>query len=157
MSKANLRASVHLAYRLRRSRITFRIAVGLLRSPDLRDLNGRRFASLTCGYASLDGFTALGKSSHLRLHRISNTSQQIGFFRPLVTSNPSQLRLGRYPTTLGFGRMSPRGRNKFLFAGFGWISVTRLLSLQGKTEKRNRLFLHKTAPLCNVLWGIFAF
>ena len=39
--------SVHFTYRLRRSRITCRIAVGLLRSPDLRDLNGRRFASLT--------------------------------------------------------------------------------------------------------------
>ena len=35
------------SYRLRRSRITFRIAIGLLRSPDLRGLNCRRFASLT--------------------------------------------------------------------------------------------------------------
>ena len=75
----------------------------------------------------------------------------------LRRTSPSQLRLGRYPTTRGSGRMSPRGRNKFLFAGFGRISVTRLLRLQGKTEKRNRLFLYKKAPLCNVLWGIFTF
>ena len=34
-------------------------------------------------------------------------------------SNPAQLSLGRYPTQFGSGRMSPRGRNKFLFAGFG--------------------------------------
>ena len=65
--------------------------------------------------------------------------------------------LATVPTKRGSGRMSHRGRSKFLFAGFGRISVTRLLSLQGKTEKRNRHFLHKTAPLCNVLWGIFTF
>ena len=53
--------------------------------------------------------------------------------------------------------MSPRGRNKFLFAGFGWISVTRLLSVRSKAEKETCVFLHKTAPLCNVLWGFLLF
>ena len=69
-------------------------------------------------------------------------------------SNPSQLSLGRYPTTLGSGRMSPRRRNKFLFAGFGWNSVTRLLSLQGKTEKKTGNFCTKQ-PLCAVFYGGF--
>ena len=69
-------------------------------------------------------------------------------------SNPSQLSLGWYPTTRGLGRMSPRGWYKFLFAGFGRISVTRLLSLQGKTEKRNRIFCTKQ-PLCAVFYGGF--
>ena len=50
--------------------------------------------------------------------------------------------------------MSPRGWYKFLFAGFGRISVTRLLSLQGKTEKRNRIFCTKQ-PLCAVFYGGF--
>ena len=52
------------------------------------------------------------------------------------------------------GRMSPRGRNKFLFAGFGRISVTRLLSLQGKTEKETGIFCTKQ-PLCAVFYGGF--
>ena len=26
-----------------------------------------------------------------------------------------------------------------------------------QNREKNRQFLHKTAPLCNVLWGIFAF
>ena len=75
---------------------------------------------------------------------------------PLVApiSNPSQLRLGRYPTTLGPGRMSPRRRNEFLFAGFGRISVTRLLSLQGKTEKKTGNFCTKQ-PLCAMFHGGF--
>ena len=64
------------------------------------------------------------------------------------------LRLGRYPTTRGSGRMSPRGRNKFLFAGFGRISVTRLLSLQGKTEKETGIFCTKQ-PLCAMFYGGF--
>ena len=50
--------------------------------------------------------------------------------------------------------MSPRGRNKFLFAGFGRISVTRLLSLQGKTEKETGIFCTKQ-PLCAVFYGGF--
>ena len=56
--------------------------------------------------------------------------------------------------THGSGRMSPRRRNKFLFAGFGWISVTRLLSLQSKTEKRTGIFCTKQ-PLCAVFYGGF--
>ena len=69
-------------------------------------------------------------------------------------SNPSQLSLGRYPTTRGFGRMSPRGGNKFLFAGFEWISLTRLLSQQGKTEKKTGIFCTRQ-PLCAVFYGRF--
>ena len=69
-------------------------------------------------------------------------------------SNPSQLSLGRYPTTRGSGRMSPRERNKFLFAGFGRISVTRILSLQSKTEKKAGIFCTKQ-PLCAVFYGGF--
>ena len=69
-------------------------------------------------------------------------------------SNPSRLSLGRYPMTRGSGRMSPRGRNKFLFAGFGRISVTQLLSLQGKTEKRTGIFCTKQ-PLCAMFYGRF--
>ena len=76
---------------------------------------------------------------HLQLRRISN---------------PSQLSLGRYPTTRGSGRMSPRERNKFLFAGFGRISVTRILSLQSKTEKKAGIFCTKQ-PLCAVFHGGF--
>ena len=76
---------------------------------------------------------------HLQLRRISN---------------PSQLSLGRYPTTRGSGRMSPRERNKFLFAGFGRISVTRILSLQSKTEKKAGIFCTKQ-PLCAVFYGGF--
>ena len=69
-------------------------------------------------------------------------------------SNPAQLSLGRYPTQFGFGRMSPRGRNKFLFAGFGRISVTQLLRLQGKTEKRTGIFCTKQT-LCAMFYGGF--
>ena len=50
--------------------------------------------------------------------------------------------------------MSPRRRNKFLFAGFGRISVTRLLSLQGKTEKNTGIFCTKQ-PLCAMFYGGF--
>ena len=69
-------------------------------------------------------------------------------------SNPSQLSLERYPTTRGSGRMSPREQNKFLFAGFGWISVTRFLSLRSKTEKKAGIFCTKQ-PLCAVFYGGF--
>ena len=69
-------------------------------------------------------------------------------------SNPSQLRLGRYPTTRGSDRMSPRGWYKFLFAGFRQISVTRLLSLQSKTEKKTGILCTKQ-PLCAVFYGGF--
>ena len=69
-------------------------------------------------------------------------------------TNPSQLSLGRYPTTRGPVRMSPRGRNKFLFAGFWRIPVTRLLSQQGKTEKKPGIFCTKQ-PLCAVFYGRF--
>ena len=58
------------------------------------------------------------------------------------------------PTKRGSGRMSHRGRSKFLFAGFGWISVTRLLSLQGKTEKKTGIFCTKQ-PLCAMFYGGF--
>ena len=50
--------------------------------------------------------------------------------------------------------MSPGRRNKFLFAGFGWISVTRLLSLQSKIEKETGNFCTKQ-PLCAVFYGGF--
>ena len=72
----------------------------------------------------------------------------------VIPNTHPQLRLGRYPTTRGSGRMSLRRRNKFLFAGFGWISVTRLLSLQSKTEKRTGIFCTKQ-PLCAVFYGGF--
>ena len=70
-------------------------------------------------------------------------------------SNPSQLSLGQYPTKCGSGRMLLRRRNKFLFAGFGWISVTRLLSLQSKTEKKAGIFCTKQ-PLCATFHGGFS-
>ena len=92
-----------------------------------------------------------GPSGHLPTRRRSFASGQAncaGF------PNPSQLSLGRYPMTRGSGRMSPRGRNKFLFAEFGRISVTRLLSLQGKTEKRTGIFCTKQ-PLCAMFYGGF--
>ena len=63
---------------------------------------------------------------------------------------------GRYPTKRGAGRMSTRERNKFLFAGFGWISVTRLLSVRSKTEKKAGIFCTKQ-PLCAVFYGGFLF
>ena len=69
-------------------------------------------------------------------------------------SNPSQLSLERYPKKCGSGRMSPRWRNKFFFAGFRWISVTRLLSLRSKTEKKAGIFCTKQ-PLCAVFHGGF--
>ena len=50
--------------------------------------------------------------------------------------------------------MSTRERNKFLFAGFGWISVTRLLSVRSKTEKKAGIFCTKQ-PLCAVFYGGF--
>ena len=70
------------------------------------------------------------------------------------TSSPSQQSLGRYPTTRGSVRMSLRGRNKFLFAGFGRISVTQLLRLQGKTEKKTGIFCTKQL-LCAIFYGEF--
>ena len=69
-------------------------------------------------------------------------------------SNPSQLSLGRYPTTRGSGRMSPRGGNKFLFAGFERISVTQLLSSHGKIEKKTGILCTKQL-LCAVFYGGF--
>ena len=71
-----------------------------------------------------------------------------------MISNPSQLRLGRYPTKREPGRMSPRGRNKFLFAGFWWISVTRFLRLRSKIEKETGNFCTKQ-PLCAMFYGEF--
>ena len=50
--------------------------------------------------------------------------------------------------------MSTRERNKFLFAGFGWVSVTRLLSVRSKTEKKAGIFCTKQ-PLCAVFYGGF--
>ena len=50
--------------------------------------------------------------------------------------------------------MSPRRRNKFLFAGFGRISVTRLLSVRSKTEKKAGIFCTKQ-PLCAMFYGDF--
>ena len=50
--------------------------------------------------------------------------------------------------------MSSRRRNKFLFAGFWRIPVTRLLSQQGKTEKKSGIFCTKQ-PLCAVFYGRF--
>ena len=50
--------------------------------------------------------------------------------------------------------MSPRGRNKFLFAGFGRISLTRLLDLQSKTGKKTGVFCTKQ-PLCAMFYGRF--
>ena len=61
---------------------------------------------------------------------------------------------GRYPEKRGSGRMSPRKRNKFLFAGFGWISVTRLLRLQSKIENETGIFCTKQ-PLCAMFYGGF--
>ena len=52
------------------------------------------------------------------------------------------------------GRMSPRRWNKFLFAGFFRISVTRILRLQGKTEKKAGNFCTKQ-PLCAMFHGGF--
>ena len=50
--------------------------------------------------------------------------------------------------------MSPRWRNKFLFAGFGRIFVTRILRLQGKTEEKTGNFCTKK-PLCAMFYGGF--
>ena len=50
--------------------------------------------------------------------------------------------------------MSPRRRNKFLFVGFCRIPVTRLLSQQGKTEKKSGIFCTRQ-PLCAVFYGRF--
>ena len=50
--------------------------------------------------------------------------------------------------------MPPRRRNKFLFAEFWWISVTLLLSLQGKIEKETGNFCTKQ-PLCAMFYGGF--
>ena len=50
--------------------------------------------------------------------------------------------------------MSPRRRNKFLFAGFGRISVTRLLSVRSKAEKKTGIFCTKQL-LCAMFYGGF--
>ena len=71
-------------------------------------------------------------------------------------TNPSQLSLGRYPTTRGPVRMSPRGRNKFLFAGFRRISLTRLLDLQSKTGKKQAFFA-QNSPFAQCFMGDFYF
>ena len=52
--------------------------------------------------------------------------------------------------------MSPRGRNKFLFAGFGRISLTRLLDLQSKTGKKQAFFA-QNSPFAQCFMGDFYF
>ena len=125
---------------VKREKIFCRISRQFLSADGKKMCEGTFYGAVEIRWKSPYGLVI--PNPHPQLRRISSPSQQI---------------LGRYPAKFGFGRMSPRGRNKFLFAGFGRIPVTRLLSVRSKAEKKTGIFLHKTAPLCSVLWGIFTF
>ena len=85
----------------------------------------------------------------MRASRIRKSAPSVAPEFKLVAAQP-----GTVSDDTRSGRMSPRGRNKFLFAGFGRISVTRLLSVRSKTEKKTGIFCTKQ-PLCAVFYGGF--